>query len=134
MKLSKNIEIQYSRNPLCNHNFQKKRDYNTMKLRVKLQWKKRDYYSKIDMDAKKQKKQFQNMKICDIFSKLATLFWNPIFFCKWKKKVVFRDKKNKNYATISTQFFQKYTSTDDFLKLRWNWTLKYSSFTETPWN
>ena len=74
MKLSKNIEIQYSRNPLCNYNFQKKRDYKTMKLPSNCNEKKRDYYSKIDMDAKKQKKQFQNMKMSAKFFKMAALF------------------------------------------------------------
>ena len=105
-----------------------------MKLHGKLQWKKCDYQCKMDMDAKKQKKQFQNMKICDIFSKLATLFWNPIFFCKWKKKSIFETKKTKIMQQFQLKFF-KNTLVRSIFYIS-NETLHFFniSFTETPWN
>ena len=99
----------------------------------------------MDMDAKKQKKQFQNMKICDIFSKLATLFWNPIFFLQMNKKSWYsRQKKTKIMQQFQLKFFKNtllrlifYISNEtvhffniSFTETTWNYTKK-QSFTET---
>ena len=57
-----------------------------MKLRVKLQWKKRDYYSKIDMDAKKQKQFQKTWKRVSNFIKWQHFFDIAFFFVNVKKK------------------------------------------------
>ena len=135
MKLSKNIEIQYSRNPLCNHNFQKKRDYNTMKLRVKLQWKKRDYYSKIDMDAKKQKKTVSKHENLWHFFKIGNTFLKShFFFANEKKKLIFGTKKTKIMQQFQLKFFKNTLVRSVFYIS--NETLHFFkiSFTETVWN
>ena len=72
---------------------------------------------------KKTKKAVSKHENLWQFLKIGNTFLKSHFFCKWKKKVDFRDKKNKNYATIWTQIFQKHLSTVDFLNFNWNFSL-----------
>ena len=84
---------------------------------------------------KKTKKTVSKLEKLWQFWKIGNTFLIfPIFFVNVKKKLNFSTKKIQNCVIISTQIFQKHLTIYDFLKLRWNFTLKYSSFTETLWN
>ena len=56
---------------------------------------------------KKTKKQFQNLKNCDNFEKLATLFWYFRFFLSMlKKSWISQQKKYKIVSSFQLKFFK----------------------------